>query len=80
MSNNYSFNTTGKRTIISLHRLSHEVCVAVTQEEYWKKVRFRKTKEKSRKMLFVSLIVSTEFKYFNNNSWNVYTRTIRTIL
>lgn len=38
MANNYSLSTTGKRAVISLRCLSHEVCVGVVQAEYWQKV------------------------------------------
>jgi len=30
--------STGKQVIISLHSLSHEVCVAATQTAYWQQV------------------------------------------
>lgn len=30
--------STGKQITISLHGLSHEVCVAVTQVSYWQQV------------------------------------------
>ena len=36
----------GKQKSISLHGLSHEVCVAATQTVYWQQVDWSKSKKK----------------------------------
>ncbi|CAF5115787.1 unnamed protein product, partial [Rotaria sp. Silwood1] len=39
MANFSSSGSTGKTACISLHGLSHEVCVAATQAEYWQQLK-----------------------------------------
>ncbi|CAF5056789.1 unnamed protein product, partial [Rotaria sp. Silwood1] len=38
MGNSSSSGSTGKQVCISLRGLSHEVCVAATQAEYWQQL------------------------------------------
>ena len=58
--------STGKQIIISLHGLSHEVCVAATQVSYWQQVNRDAGLIIERK---ISAVVNQAFKYFHCQSW-----------
>ena len=54
----------GKQAIISLSGLSHVVCVAVTETEYWQQVSFN-NKNQHESIHSHLYIANTKFEYFN---------------